>query len=137
LSVRHQFHRRLPRNPYCARLIVIGLLSASVAACGGGSSSGNSVVPSAGGAPAPASAPAPPSDVTITLNPACTRAISPYIYGLNFYNSIANAPPLLTFDRAGGNRWTAYNWENNASNAGSEAESISSVSEQHVKRHLI
>jgi hypothetical protein len=27
---------------------------------------------------------------------------------------------LPTFDRAGGNRWTAYNWENNASNAGSD-----------------
>ena len=30
------------------------------------------------------------------------------------------APPQLTFDRDGGNRWTAYNWETNASNAGSD-----------------
>jgi hypothetical protein len=29
-------------------------------------------------------------------------------------------PSHLTFDRAGGNRWTAYNWETNASNAGSD-----------------
>ncbi len=26
----------------------------------------------------------------------------------------------MTFDRDGGNRWTAYNWETNASNAGSD-----------------
>ena len=70
--------------------------------------------------PPPAPAPAPGVDVTVTLAPATTHAISPYIYGLNFYNGIANAPPLPTFDRAGGNRWTAYNWENNASNAGSD-----------------
>ena len=71
-------------------------------------------------APAPAPGPAPAPDVTITLAPASTRAISPYVYGLNFYNGIANAPPLPTLDRAGGNRWTAYNWTNNASNAGSD-----------------
>ena len=75
--------------------------------------------------PAPSPAPTPPApsptpDVTITLAPASTHAISPYIYGLNFYTGVANAPPLLTLDRAGGNRWTAYNWENNASNAGSD-----------------
>ena len=70
--------------------------------------------------PPPAPAPAPGVDVTITLTPSNTRAISPWIYGLNFYNGLANAPPLPTLDRAGGNRWTAYNWENNASNAGSD-----------------
>ena len=46
--------------------------------------------------------------------------ISPYVYGLNFYAGVTSAPPLPTLDRAGGNRWTAYNWENNASNAGSD-----------------
>jgi fibronectin type 3 domain-containing protein len=59
-------------------------------------------------------------DVTITVNPTNTHAISPYIYGINFYSGITGAPPDLTFDRAGGNRWTAYNWETNASNAGSD-----------------
>ena len=59
-------------------------------------------------------------DVTITVNPAMTKPISPYIYGINFYSGVTGAPPLLTFDRAGGNRWTAYNWINNASNAGSD-----------------
>jgi len=60
------------------------------------------------------------ADVTITIDPAKTKPISPYIYGINFYNGVSGAPPLLTFDRAGGNRWTAYNWETNASNAGSD-----------------
>ena len=60
------------------------------------------------------------AQVTITVNPASTKPISPYVYGLNFYTGIAGAPPQLTIDRAGGNRWTAYNWENNFSNAGSD-----------------
>ncbi|MGB9472148.1 MAG: fibronectin type III domain-containing protein, partial [Candidatus Acidiferrum sp.] len=47
-------------------------------------------------------------DVTITINPANTHHISPYNYGINFYSGITGAPPDLTFDRAGGNRWTAY-----------------------------
>src|SRR5271165_556768 len=59
-------------------------------------------------------------DVTITIDPTKTHAISPYIYGTNFGSGVSNGPPLLTFDRAGGNRWTAYNWETNASNAGSD-----------------
>ena len=60
------------------------------------------------------------ADVTITVNPAVTKPISPYIYGINFYSGVTGAPPLLTFDRDGGNRWTAYNWITNASNAGSD-----------------
>ena len=60
------------------------------------------------------------ADVTITIDPTQTRPISPWIYGINFYSGVSGAPPLLTFDRAGGNRWTAYNWETNASNAGSD-----------------
>lgn len=58
--------------------------------------------------------------VTISIQPTNTRPISPYIYGLNFYHQIPNAPRNLTLNRTGGNRWTAYNWENNASNAGSD-----------------
>jgi fibronectin type 3 domain-containing protein len=60
------------------------------------------------------------ADVTITIDPTKIKPISSYIYGINFYNGISNAPRQLTFDRAGGNRWTAYNWETNASNAGSD-----------------
>ena len=61
-----------------------------------------------------------PADVTITIDPSKTKPISPYIYGINFFSGNAGASPLLTFDRDGGNRWTAYNWETNASNAGSD-----------------
>ena len=58
--------------------------------------------------------------VTITADPTHPRAISPWIYGINFYDGIPGNPRNLTLNRAGGNRWTAYNWENNASNAGSD-----------------
>ncbi len=61
-----------------------------------------------------------PVDVTVTINPALAHTISPYIYGLNFYFGETAPPPMLTMDRDGGNRWTAYNWETNASNAGSD-----------------
>jgi hypothetical protein len=66
--------------------------------------------------------PAAPSspDVTITIDPAKTKTISPWIYGTNSYSSNTTPQPHFTFDRAGGNRWTAYNWETNASNAGSD-----------------
>ena len=59
-------------------------------------------------------------DVTVIVDPTQTKPISPWIYGINFYSGVTGAPPHLTFDRAGGNRWTAYNWETNASNAGSD-----------------
>jgi fibronectin type 3 domain-containing protein len=60
-------------------------------------------------------------DVTITIDPTKTKPISPYIYGINFYTSSSDGPAQsFTFDRDGGNRWTAYNWETNASNAGSD-----------------
>jgi Glycoside hydrolase family 44 len=45
--------------------------------------------------------------------------ISPYIYGTNQPDWNGGARNL-TLSRAGGNRWTAYNWENNASNAGTD-----------------
>jgi fibronectin type 3 domain-containing protein len=81
----------------------------------------NSVGQSANSAQATATPAAPANpDVTITIDPANTHLISPYIYGINFYSGIGGAPPNLTFDRAGGDRWTAYNWETNASNAGSD-----------------
>src|SRR6185437_15289271 len=60
----------------------------------------------------------PPPDITITVDPSTTVPISPWIYGINSYSGGANPP--FTLDRAGGNRWTAYNWENNFSNAGSD-----------------
>jgi hypothetical protein len=68
--------------------------------------------------------------VTITADTAHTRPISKWIYGINdvlgydsqgTWNRLlqrSTSPRNLTFGRYGGNRWTAYNWENNASNAG-------------------
>src|SRR5579859_3207705 len=84
-----------------------------VTALNGATESGNS--PEANATPAAVAA-----NVTITVNPAVTKPISPYIYRTNFYGGNTNAPALLTMDRAGGNRWTAYNWITNGSNAGSD-----------------
>ena len=84
-----------------------------VSALNSAGESGNSAQANA----APVNAPA---DVTVTIDPTKTKPISPWIYGINFYSGVSGAPPHLTFDRAGGNRWTAYNWETNASNAGSD-----------------
>jgi hypothetical protein len=61
-----------------------------------------------------------PAAVTVTVNPSSKHPISPYIYGLNFASKVDGVPTALTLDRTGGNRWTAYNWETNASNAGSD-----------------
>ena len=46
--------------------------------------------------------------------------ISPYVYGCNFFEKGSFDSAGYTLGRIGGNRWTAYNWENNASNAGSD-----------------
>ena len=80
----------------------------------------NAAGESANSAQASATPVAATADVMITVNPAISKPISPYIYGINFYSGVTGAPTLLTFDRDGGNRWTAYNWETNASNAGSD-----------------
>jgi hypothetical protein len=59
-----------------------------------------------------------PADVRFTINSSANaKPISPYIYGWNFAGSspISSLAPL---DRLGGNRFTGYNWETNASNAG-------------------
>lgn len=49
------------------------------------------------------------------------KPISRYIYGINYGYFAPLDPALnLTVRRIGGNRLTAYNWENNASNAGSD-----------------
>ena len=46
------------------------------------------------------------------------HAISPYVYGVNDGAKAASAGASIV--RSGGNRLTAFNWENNASNAGSD-----------------
>lgn len=60
-----------------------------------------------------------PATVRFTVNTVTDRqSISPLIYGSNTARDVAANG--LTLIRLGGNRWTAYNWENNASNAGSD-----------------
>ena len=54
-------------------------------------------------------------DVSLDQHP-----ISPLIYGLNTNDPATVASTRTTALRSGGNRLTAYNWENNASNAGSD-----------------
>ena len=48
------------------------------------------------------------------------KEISPYIYGINQYGHQDDYKNIsVNAVRQGGNRMVAYNWENNASNAGS------------------
>jgi hypothetical protein len=62
-----------------------------------------------------------PADLTFAVDTAANRRpISRYVYGKNFNGSTWAEEPNLTLNRLGGNRWTAFNWENNASNAGSD-----------------
>ena len=59
------------------------------------------------------------ADVRLTVrSDTAVRTISPLIYGVNGTPSLSQNRPTLA--RSGGNRMTAYNWENNASNAGSD-----------------
>ncbi len=49
------------------------------------------------------------------------KEISPYIYGINQYGNQTDYKNVkVNAVRQGGNRMTAYNWETNASNAGSD-----------------
>jgi hypothetical protein len=59
-------------------------------------------------------------DVLFTIDTTANRhPISPYIYGTN-QGDLTKEARNLTLTRVGGNRLTAYNWETNASNAGSD-----------------
>lgn len=60
------------------------------------------------------------ADVRVTIDSARdAHPISPFIYGTNAPDWAHDAA-LYTLARSGGNRLTAYNWENNASNAGTD-----------------
>ena len=57
--------------------------------------------------------------VNITVNTANGRkTVSPYIYGVSC--ELMDKDVAATSIRAGGNRFSSYNWENNSSNAGSD-----------------
>ena len=63
-------------------------------------------------------APIEAGDLTFEVDTAkVIRPISPYVYGIN---SQKDDGTNVTVRRMGGNRQTGYNWENNASNAGSD-----------------
>jgi hypothetical protein len=94
---------------------VTALVLLPLALAGCGSESTGPSAPSTPGA-----SPAPASSVTFTIDSGEARhAISPYIYGANQV-SWADRSRGLRLGRLGGNRWTAYNWETNASNAGAD-----------------
>lgn len=57
--------------------------------------------------------------VTINVSATASKPISPYIYGVNSVD-FAGMGKVFTLTRQGGDRLTAYNWENNASNAGAD-----------------
>lgn len=60
------------------------------------------------------------NDVTLTVRAdQNVHAISRLIYGMNG-SGCSDPNAGATVCRLGGNRWTAYNWDNNASNAGSD-----------------
>lgn len=62
-----------------------------------------------------------PGDITFTVDlSAAATPISPLVYGVNEISSAGAIHCEPSLVRYGGNRWTAYNWENNASNAGSD-----------------
>lgn len=77
---------------------------------------------SAAAAAVPAAFAADAYDMTVTVDlSADGKAISPYIYGINEYSHQNDLKKVTsTAYRQGGNRMTAYNWETNASNAGSD-----------------
>ena len=65
----------------------------------------------------------PAADVTFTIDTSQGMwAISPDIYGMNapFPGKTVDPTMRVTSERLGGNRLSAYNWENNASNAGKD-----------------
>jgi hypothetical protein len=92
---------------------VVTVLLLGLPACGGSSS------PTSPGAGTPSPA-APAGTVRFAIDSTASRhPISPFIYGMNQVDW-AGRSRGLRLSRLGGNRWTAYNWENNASNAGAD-----------------
>ncbi|MCC7479327.1 hypothetical protein IT575_12845 [bacterium] len=62
-----------------------------------------------------------PGDIKFTVDLSAEgQPISPLIYGVNGISADEAASARPSLMRFGGNRWTAYNWETNASNAGSD-----------------
>ena len=58
-------------------------------------------------------------DVSVKMN-GTKKEISPYIYGVNAFDSSSLKNVTVKNVRQGGNRYTGYNWETNWSNAGED-----------------
>ncbi|WP_437280508.1 glycoside hydrolase family 44 protein [Sorangium sp. So ce375] len=98
--------------------------SSGAGASGGGAGTASSGQGGSGGHP-PSNLVEPgdpgPGDVTFTVRAdRDVRPISRLIYGANWAEDLDGEQRGTTVVRMGGNRMTAYNWENNASNAGSD-----------------
>lgn len=88
-----------------------------------GDSSGNTGGENTGGdTEAPIPPPSGDADVAFVIDGNKKMDISPLIYGSNMYFDTGweGTGKGLTFGRAGGNQWTGYNWELNASNSGAD-----------------
>ncbi len=102
-----------------SRRVLLALWGLAVCACGGDGGS-SPTTPGTPGAATPTPAPGPAGSVRFTIDSQAGRSpISPFIYGTN-EDVGAGGARGLRLGRLGGNRWTAYNWETNASNAGSD-----------------
>ncbi len=97
-----------------------GSSSGQLGDAGGGSSSGGADAWSAPDVGTPVEAGSPgQDDLTFTIDSTQgVHPISPYVYGVN--DGSKAAAVHATIVRTGGNRLTAFNWENNASNAGAD-----------------
>jgi hypothetical protein len=101
------------------RALLFAVWGLAAWACGGGDG-GTPTAPVAPGAPTSTPPPGPAGSVRFTIDSQAGRLpISPFIYGTNEDVGTSDTRGLR-LGRLGGNRWTAYNWENNASNAGSD-----------------
>ncbi len=109
-------------------LVLVPWVASLCVGCGGGQGTGGidagsgldgSVTLPDTGTPLPPGDPGP-SDVAFAIVAnEDVRAISPYVYGHNA-SAWEGRGAHVRLGRSGGNRMTAYNWENNASNAGSD-----------------
>jgi hypothetical protein len=114
------------RGPSALVCAAISLAACGLAACGDDSGGGS---PDASTTPGPDATPADappvitpddpgPADLRFEIDSSQRHSVSRFIYGVNGADFAAH--PYLTATRSGGNRMTAYNWENNASNAGTD-----------------
>lgn len=102
-----------------------GSASSSSGSTGGGTSSSSGTTSTSSSSTSSSGAVVTPGDpgahdVLFAIDTTTgAQPISPYIYGTN-QGDLTKEAKGLTLTRVGGNRMTAYNWETNASNAGSD-----------------